>query len=153
MCRSGELESALLKYGPYNPFEVYLDKYRGDLESLIDKLEMLSELVEHEESLFRLQLNYSQNEILILNTGLTILSCAIGLGAFLTGAFGMNLDNTVTLQEKKYSFPIVMFCSVLAMVLSFLVTFGYYQGKGVLPRIVGTEKPQKAGILNHIRNR
>jgi Mg2+ and Co2+ transporter CorA len=144
--RSAELSDALSKHGPYNPFEIYLDKYSGDCEALLDKLEMLSELVEHEESLFRLQLNYSQNEILILNTGLTILSCSIGLGAFLTGAFGMNLDNTITLQDKEYSFPIVVVSSLVAMTLSFLLTFGYYQSKGVLPRIVGSEKTNGAKL-------
>ena len=108
-----------------------------DCELIITKVNLLSDLIENEESLFRLQLNYTQNQILLLNTVLTILACSIGFGSYLTGAFGMNLDNTKRLQLMENSFLIVFVLSFVCIVATFLLAYYVFRRNGVLPTIVG----------------
>jgi Mg2+ and Co2+ transporter CorA len=108
-----------------------------DNETILKKLDLLLTLIDTEESLFRLQLNYSQNEILILNTILTILACSISFGGYLTGAFGMNLDNTDTLQYEKHSFLYVFILSFLCILSTFLFSLFYFRARGILPTFVG----------------
>mmetsp|Transcript_22480 Transcript_22480/g.32815 ORF Transcript_22480/g.32815 Transcript_22480/m.32815 type:complete len:644 (-) Transcript_22480:212-2143(-) len=135
--RREAMQDGLGNYASRNLFEACMDKYIMDCEAILSQLDVLFKLIDNEESLFRLQLNYSQNEILILNTVLTILACAIGFGSYLTGAFGMNLDNTVTLQEKKHSFVVVLVSTFMAIVVTFSIPYVYFKVKGVLPRIAG----------------
>jgi Mg2+ and Co2+ transporter CorA len=137
-CRHEELlhkESPI--YTSHNLYRPCLEKYLMDNETILKKLDLLLTLIDNEESLFRLQLNYSQNEILILNTILTILACSISFGGYLTGAFGMNLDNTETLQEMKNSFLYVFICSFLCILFSFVFSLFYYRSHGILPTFVG----------------
>jgi Mg2+ and Co2+ transporter CorA len=123
-------------------FDSCIDKYILDSESLVDNLDLLTTLIENEESRFRLQLNYSQNEILILNTVLTVLSCCIAFGGYLTGAFGMNLDNTNTLQPKQYSFPVVFASTFAVIVVGFFSSLYHFRRSGVLPEIARVKNPR-----------
>lgn len=123
-----------------------MDKFVLDHEAIAKKMKFLSTLIENEESLFQLALNYSQNEILILNTAMTILACAIGFSGYITGGFGMNLDNTKDLQSTKHSFAIVFACSFLGLVVIFWVTYRTFIWKGILPEIVG----KKSNVLNKL---
>jgi Mg2+ and Co2+ transporter CorA len=119
-----------------------------DNETILKKLDLLLTLIDNEESLFRLQLNYSQNEILILNTILTILACSISFGGYLTGAFGMNLDNTDTLQYEKNSFLYVCCFSFLTILSTFILSLLYFRQKGILPTFVGRGSNEKNHELN-----
>jgi Mg2+ and Co2+ transporter CorA len=120
-----------------------------DSESILKQLSLLLSLIDNEESLFRLQLNYSQNEILILNTILTILACSISFGGYLTGAFGMNLDNAETLQPEKHSFVIVFILTFVCVVISFGLSLSYFRMKGILPTFVGmNNRRERMGDIN-----
>jgi len=46
-----------------------------------------------------LRLDTSRNELLVANTAIAVLGCCIGVGAYLSGIFGMNLDNTYNFQS------------------------------------------------------
>ena len=67
------------------------------------------------------------------NTILAILSCAIGFGAFVTGAFGMNLDQAVYLLPWHGGFVIIVVASVVAMIMIFVCIFLYFTYLGVFP--------------------
>jgi len=81
-----------------------------------------------------LRLNTSRNELLIANTVLAILACCFGLGAYVSGIFGMNLDNTGKLQETKGVFYTVIGTSTSAMCLLFLGMVLYFKNNGMFPR-------------------
>jgi hypothetical protein len=80
-----------------------------------------------------LRLDTSRNELLIANTALAILSCAIAFGAYLTGVFGMNLDNVTYIQPVKNSFAIITAGTFVVMIAVFLVIYGYLRTTGILP--------------------
>lgn len=67
------------------------------------------------------------------NTVLSILGCAIGFGAYITGAFGMNLDQVYYLVPAHNSFVIVTCCSFAAIVLIFVCVYVYFARLGVFP--------------------
>jgi len=81
-----------------------------------------------------LRLDTSRNELLIANTVLAILACCFGLGAYVSGIFGMNLDNTGKLQETKGVFNIVIAASTGAMILLFLGMVVVFKRNGMFPR-------------------
>jgi Mg2+ and Co2+ transporter CorA len=84
-----------------------------------------------------LRLDISRNENLIANTALAVLSCSIAFGAYITGIFGMNLDQTIYLQPKKGSFVGVTVASFAVIVVIFVVVYGYFRHTGVIPRRTG----------------
>lgn len=137
MFRHKELLKESPIYTSHNLYRISIEKYILDNETIQRKLELLVSHIDNEESLFRLQLNYSQNEILILNTILTILACSISFGGYITGAFGMNLDNTETLQYKEHSFYYIFAASFCCICITFLVSLFYFRTKGILPTFVG----------------
>lgn len=117
--------------------EQIIDKHCVDGEYIISKLNHLLELVQGEEEIFRLQLAFAQNRILLLNTVLTILACAIGFGSYLAGVFGMNLDNSEYLVTMKNSFAYVFGFSFLLIISTFLSAYLFFQKEGIIPRIIG----------------
>lgn len=119
---------------------MHLEKFLMDGDSILMKVELLNDLMDNEESVFKLQLNYTQNEILLLNTTLTILSCAVGFGGFITGGFGMNLDNTKYLQNMNHSFLIVFTLAFAAIVACFMSAYNFFKWSGILPEIAGKNR-------------
>jgi Mg2+ and Co2+ transporter CorA len=78
-------------------------------------------------------LDTSRNELLIANTALAILSCSIAFGAYITGVFGMNLDNTVYLQPVHGGFAYITSGSFAIMFVIFALIYGYLRYAGILP--------------------
>jgi Mg2+ and Co2+ transporter CorA len=85
-----------------------------------------------------LRLDTSQNQLLIANTAITVLGCAIAFAAYITGAFGMNLDNVDSIQPVKFSFTVVFVLSFAGSVLLFLIIYGYLRQSGILPSFMST---------------
>ena len=83
-----------------------------------------------------LKLDTSRNELLIANTTLTIATVAIGFSAYVTGVYGMNLDQTTTIQNTYGIFEAVF---TVTFALIFVVTgliWYYYKRTGVLPSTI-----------------
>ena len=80
-----------------------------------------------------LRLDTSRNELLIANTILAILACCFGLGAFVSGIFGMNLDNTGKLQQTKNVFYTVIAVSTACMVVMFFGFIVMFRRNGMFP--------------------
>ena len=64
---------------------------------------------------------------------LAILACCFGLGAFVTGIFGMNLDNTGKLQSTKNVFYIVIATSFGGMFMMFVGLITVFRHNGMFP--------------------
>lgn len=93
-----------------------------DYNLIQSKLEKLQIEIQSAEELVSLRLDTSRNELLIVNTQMAVLACCIGFAAFITGAFGMNLDNTIYLQYVPNLFYTI--CAVcVGMSLDIHMTF------------------------------
>lgn len=80
-----------------------------------------------------LRLDTSRNELLIANTVLAILACCFGLGAYVSGIFGMNLDNTGKLQSTPNVFYTVIATSTGCMILMFVGMIYVFRHNGMFP--------------------
>ena len=110
-----------------NLFELYLVDYNN----LSSRMEYLSTQMQNSEESESLRLDSSRNQLMIVNAVLSVLTCIIGFCAYITGAFGMNLDQVYTLQPVKGVFNAV-FCITMffipvgtALICWFLMKYGY----------------------------
>jgi hypothetical protein len=65
-----------------------------------------------------------------------VAAVCIGFSAYITGAFGMNLDNTARFQSSSGSFSMVFGLTILVLVMGISVVLGYFRWTGVLPKKV-----------------
>jgi len=114
--------------------EELLQTYVMDYDSLSTKLKCLRDKIQNAEDLVSLRLDTSRNELLVANTAFALLSCCIGVGAYITGLFGMNLDNTLTILPQTGSFAMVWAGSTASMILMFLAVYSYLSWTGILPQ-------------------
>ena len=117
-------------------------------DSLLNTIQETLVQLDTEESSLKLQLNHSQIQTQILNTITTILACSIGFGSYFTGVFGMNLDNTKSIQNQTGSFPIVFVGSFMVIIISFVLTYKHFYQNGVLPTTLGLSSLQKVKKSN-----
>jgi hypothetical protein len=84
-----------------------------------------------------LRLDTSRNELLVVNTRLVVYMVAVGFSAYITGVYGMNLDNTVTIQFVVYGVFEAVFVTSFALILIISAAILYYLKRThVLPRLV-----------------
>ena len=57
----------------------------------------------------------------------------IGFSAYITGVFGMNLDNTNTIQQQQGLFAAVVGATFALIVVGIGLIISYYRSQGVLP--------------------
>lgn len=124
----------------HDEIEELVESYLIDFNSLELKISFVRTQIQSAEELVSLRLDTSRNELLIANTALSVLACSIGFGGYLTGIFGMNLDNVETIQPVKYSFTIVCVVSFSVIVIIFFVTISYLQYSGTLPSRLNIKK-------------
>jgi hypothetical protein len=111
-----------------------LESYLIDFNSLESKIEYLRNQIQSAQELVLLRLDTSRNELLIANTALAVLACSIAFGGYIAGIFGMNLDNTIYLQNVDNSFVIVTMCSFGVIVILFFLIMHYFSWSGIFPR-------------------
>jgi len=124
----------------HEEIEDLLQTYAMDFDSLSTKLKFLRDRIQNAEDLASLRLDTSRNELLVANTAFALLACCIAVGAYIAGIFGMNLDNTITIQPKSGSFAAVWSGSTAAIVVMFVVVYGYLEWAGILPQRVEIQK-------------
>lgn len=99
-------------------FEVYLYDYTN----LLFKMNGLNDKIEHEEEYAILKLSLIQNQLMMINMIISILTCVIGFCAYITGLFGMNLDNVNYIQPVPGVFNGVLIATIIFIpVVTFLV--------------------------------
>jgi Mg2+ and Co2+ transporter CorA len=143
--RRSILAEEMRKHSDLHSLQSTVDQYIMDAESVLSKVDQLLKHVQNEESQFRLQLNFSQNQILLLNTVLTIFACSVALGSYFTGIFGMNLDNSKYFEKQSYSFVAVFGSTFLLIFVMFRVTLVYFTSRGILPVIASSRGARSAG--------
>jgi magnesium transporter len=121
--------------------EELLETHLIDLNALCSQIGIIRSHMQNAEDSVLLRLDTSRNELLIANTALTLLSVGIAFGAYITGVFGMNLDQTTYLQPKKNSFVIVTMLTFVIIFLIFLLGYGYLKVAGIIPERVKLTKP------------
>ena len=119
--------------GTHEEIEELLENYLNDNNSLQAKLEFLKSQMQSAEELVSLRLDTARNQLLVANTALCVLACAISAGSYITGAFGMNLDNTVKLQAEPGLFNVVFLGSAAGICILFAAVITWLRYTGVLP--------------------
>lgn len=117
--------------------EELLENYLIDFTSLETKIVLTKSQIQNAEESVSLRLDTSRNELLIANTALAVLACSIAFGAYITGVFGMNLDQTIYLMPQPNSFVIVCTLSFAVIPIIFVVIYGYFSAAGILPVRIG----------------
>ena len=123
----------------HDEMEELLESYLIDCNSLEAKITYLRSQIQSAEELVSLRLDTSRNELLIANTALAVLACSIGFGAFITGVFGMNLDNVEYLQPKQNLFAVVSVTSCALIGFLFVGIMTYLRKSGMMPAIPSRE--------------
>ena len=67
---------------------------------------------------------------------LQVASVLITFGAYVTGIFGMNLDNTVTIQPIYGVFTLVSVLTFALIIFGNFVVMYYYERTGVIPATI-----------------
>lgn len=76
-----------------------------------------------------MKLDHTKNEILKINTILTIVSTGLTFGGYIAGIFGMNLDNTEYLQPVPGVFMSVCIVTSALIIFGVGVTILYFMMK------------------------
>lgn len=105
-----------------------------DFSSLESKLDLLSTQMKSAEEMISLRLDTSRNELLIANTAISILSVCIAFSAYITGIFGMNLDNTRYIQPTSGVFSTVFCVTAIFICVGSYSVFFYLRYCGILPK-------------------
>lgn len=74
----------------------------------------------------------ARNKVLVANIMLTIVSANITFGAYITGIFGMNLDNTITIQPINGVFEVVFMGTFVLMIVASIFVYYYFVYQGVI---------------------
>jgi Mg2+ and Co2+ transporter CorA len=93
----------------------------------------LDQRVSDVEDMVSLRLDISRNELLVASTVLSVFACTIGFAGFITGAFGMNLDNSEELSAIRGLFGGVFGGCILIIIVSTVSVLQYFRAKGILP--------------------
>eukprot|EP01035_Chromulina_nebulosa_P027431 gene27431-36084_t len=117
----------------HDAMEELLEAYLIDFNSLETKMNNLKGQIQSAEELVSLRLDTSRNELLIANTALSILACSIAFSAYITGVFGMNLDNVDTIGNTPNLFYAITAFTLFLMFALFFALLSYLKWTGMLP--------------------
>ena len=76
----------------------------------------------------------SQNKLLGADMMFSGALCFVGFGGYIAGIFGMNLDNTITIQPIYGVFAVVFVLTFALMIVGSIALYNYYQYLGIVPR-------------------
>lgn len=111
-------------------FETYL----GDYTNLSFKMNVLNDKIEHEEEYAILKLNLIQNQLMLINIIVSILTCVIGFCAYITGLFGMNLDNVNYIQPIPGVFNYILIATIIFIPLSTFTVIFVLKQNDLIPK-------------------
>ena len=78
-----------------------------------------------------LRLDTSRNQLLVVDTVLSVGMLAVGLGAYVGSIFGMNLNSG--LEEGDFEFQAVAIVTSVGMIAFVIFVINFFQSKGVIP--------------------
>merc|ERR1719237_2061565 len=108
--------------------KLLLEAYQADLDEIETETKIFQDLIEDTDQFISAHLDSVRNEIIKLSLFIEIGGLIMGVGAVVSGIFGMNLTNT--LEDHPYAFILVCVGLVLTMLAMFAAfTTKYYQLK------------------------
>lgn len=110
-------------------FEIYLYDYTN----LLFQINSLNDKIEHEEEYTILKSSLLQNQYMLINMIISILTCVIGFCAYITGLFGMNLDNVQYIQPVRGVFNGVLITTILFIPSTTLIILWIMQKNDLIP--------------------
>jgi magnesium transporter len=120
--------------------EEMVEAYMAEVNGLRTKLGYLLEAMQNAEDSMMLKLDTSRNQVLVAEMFLTVVAALVTFAAFIAGIFGMNLDNTVTLQNVLGLFEIVFILTLMIIFGGLFAVVYYLQRSGVIPRVVSAQE-------------
>jgi magnesium transporter len=117
----------------HEEIEELLEAYLMDSNSLEAKLGYLLVTIDNAEDLVFLKLDVSRNKLLTAHMTLAVIGVSISFSAYITGVFGMNLDNVREIQPVKGSFGTIFLITFGSIILSVYSFLSYYRHTGVIP--------------------
>ncbi|DAZ98851.1 TPA: hypothetical protein N0F65_002576 [Lagenidium giganteum] len=109
--------------------EVLIENYLQDIFSTRTKAALMQHRIQNTESLVMLKLDSMRNYLLGVDLIFSIVAIALGMGTYVTGAFGMNLNSHVQ-EENGWFWPVLYVTTSLIVVLCF-VGIQYFKRMGV----------------------
>ncbi len=132
--RLPKAEGSVKLFSKNSDVETVFDSILMDFESLEGGSDTLIKRLESAEVSVGIRLDASRNELLVATTIISVISCTISLAGFVTGAFGMNLDNSAEFEGIEGMFDAVVgLCVMFIVVLSSGVIL-FFEYKGWLPK-------------------
>ena len=110
----------------HNEVELSLDLHLRNYDIGIFTLKTSNDALDNAVKQVSMKLDHTKNEILKINTILTIVSTGLTFGGYIAGVFGMNLDNCEYLQPMKGVFTTVCVVTSVVMILGVGVTVFYF---------------------------
>ena len=117
----------------HEEIEESISPYLLDFYILESDYELLRETVNDSEDSVLLRLDVMRNQLLLANTWITIIAVNLALGSFVSGIFGMNLDNTRSIEPMKNSFVIVTIVTIVSMFIFTAISILILIRNGIFP--------------------
>jgi len=114
--------------------EELLQSYNMQYTALASKLHVLQAEITNAEDLVSLRLDTSRNELLIANTAFSLRALCVGIGGWLAGVFGMNLDNAAAMESIPGLFFLIFFGTIGLVIMIYVGIYSYLTVSGVIPQ-------------------
>jgi Mg2+ and Co2+ transporter CorA len=95
-------------------------------------LAIIKKLKSAEQSV-NLRLDTSRNQLLVVTTALSVFSLSVAFSGYITGVFGMNLDNTIYIQPVRGCFMGIFLSSLFSILLLSTAIIYLLQKYEILP--------------------
>jgi Mg2+ and Co2+ transporter CorA len=106
--------------------EFALDLYLREYNVAISKLKKCDDILTKDTYSASLHLDFIRNDLLKTNLILTIVSTCFTTGGFIAGIFGMNLDNTIYLQNAPGGFISVTVVTTVVIIIGIAIGYSYF---------------------------
>ena len=117
--REGEPESVWIL--DHEDVEMLLDSYIQRFDSVINEIRFFIEELELSESNIAVGLDISRNRLLKMNVTVSSVTALSGVGAFIAGIFGMNLNSGIQLVSDPPIFWIVAGISFFGVIIGIVI--------------------------------
>ena len=118
----------------HEEIEMIFDSRYRDFNTLISKLNLLKQKLTSAQEMVSMKLDTTRNELLKTNMILSIIALYLTFGGFVAGIFGMNLDNTVHLQNTPHVFITVTLVTTGVIIVGIILTIAFFIMNDILPR-------------------
>eukprot|EP01034_Spumella_vulgaris_P036986 gene36986-45622_t len=126
-------DASAVLYSRYADIEPLMDSVLIDFRSMENQAETLLRKLVYIEQSVNLRLDTSRNELLYATTVMSVFASTVAFSGYITGAFGMNLDNVDFIQPVKGTFWAVFITSFLLFITSAVLILCVLSHYKILP--------------------